>query len=81
MSEDVARAVEELKAQGIAVAIHPSSQHADVYVLTVPDGEKYEFQASGLIELRRSGRLNLEGLQSEHFAKKGTPNFHNPPHT
>ena len=81
MREEVAQAIAELKAQGIAVAVHPSRQRGDVYILTVPDGEKYEFQASGLLELKRSGRLNLEGLQAMHFAKKGNPNFHNPPHT
>ena len=81
MDEEVADAIAELKGQGIAVAVDPSDQNANVYIATVPNGEKYKFQAAGLLDLKRKGKLNLEGLQEKHFAKKETPNFHNPPHT
>ena len=81
MDKEVADAIAELKAQGIAVAVDPSGRHADLYIATVPDGEKYEFAAAGLVDLKSKGRLNLEGLQAMHYAKKEAPNFHNPPNT
>jgi hypothetical protein len=43
MDKEVADAIAELKAQGITVAVDPSGRHADVYIATIPDGEKYEF--------------------------------------
>lgn len=81
MDKEVADAIAELKGQGIAVAVDPSGLHADVYIATVPNGEKYEFLAAGLLDLKTKGKLNLEGLQEAHFAKKEAPNFHNPAHT
>jgi len=81
MEKEVADAIAELKAQGIPVAPDPSGRHADLYIATVPDGEKYQFDAAGLLDLKAKGRLNLEGLQEMHFAKKKAPNFHNPPGT
>ncbi len=81
MDKGVAAAIAELKAQGIPVTVDPSGRHADLYIATAPDGEKYEFDAAGLLDLKAKARLNLEGLQALHFAKKKNPNFHNPPGT
>lgn len=78
MEKEVAGAIAELKAQGIPVAVEPSGRSGDVYIATAPDGEKYKFTAAGLLDLKAKGRLNLEGLQEMHFAKKDVPNFHNP---
>ncbi|HEY5211547.1 MAG TPA: hypothetical protein VIJ38_00835 [Acidobacteriaceae bacterium] len=79
MDKEVADAIAELKAQGIPVTVDPSGRQADLYIATVPDGERYEFNAAGLLDLKAKARLNLEGLQQLHFAKKKIPNFHNPP--
>jgi len=81
MDKEVADAIAELKGQGIAVAVDSSADNADAYIATTPNGEKYEFLAAGLLDLKAKGKLNLEGLQEKHFAKKDAPNFHNPPHT
>jgi hypothetical protein len=81
MDKQVAGAIAELKAQGIPVVVDPSGRHADVYIATAPNGEKYEFTAAGLLDLKAKGKLHLEGLQEAHFAKKKIPNFHNPPGT
>lgn len=81
MEKEVAGAIAELKAQGIPVTVDPSGRHADLYIATAPDGEKYEFNATGLLDLKAIEKLNLEGLQEIHFAKKNVPNFHNPPGT
>jgi hypothetical protein len=81
MDKEVADAIAELKAQGIPVSVGPSGRQADLYIATAPDGEKYEFNAAGLLDLKAKGRLHLEGLQELHFAKKKIPNFHNPPGT
>jgi len=81
MKQELVDAVAELKAQGISVAVDPSGRSSDVYIATAPNGEKYEFLAAGLLDLKAKGKLNLEGLQEKHFAKKKTPNFHNPPGT
>jgi hypothetical protein len=81
MNKEVADAIAELKAQGIPVAVHPSGRQADLYVATAPGGEKYEFDAAGLLDLKAKQRLHLEGLQELHFARKKIPNFHNPPGT
>lgn len=81
MTKEVADAIAELKAQGIPIAVDPSGRQADLYIATAPDGEKYEFMAAGLLDLKAKGKLHLEGLQEAHFAKRETPNFHNPPGT
>jgi hypothetical protein len=81
MEKEVADAVAELKRQGIAVAADSSGDHADTYIATTPNGERYRFRGAGLLDLKAKGKLNLEGLQAKHFAKKEAPNFHNPPHT
>jgi hypothetical protein len=78
MEIEVAEAIAQLKAQGIKVAVDSSGPQADLYIATAPNGEKYEFEAAGLLDLKAKAKLNLEGLQALHFAKKGTPNFHNP---
>jgi hypothetical protein len=75
MKREVAEAIAELKAQGIAVAVDPSGKHADVYIATAPNGEKYEFLAAGLLKLKAEEKLHLEGLQEAHLAKKKTPNL------
>ena len=79
MDKEVADAIAELKAQGIPVTVDPSGRQADDYIATTPNGEKYRFSAAGLLDLKAKARLNLEGLQQLHFAKKKIPNFHNPP--
>jgi hypothetical protein len=79
MDKQVADAIAELKAQGIPVTIDSSGRQADLFIATAPNGEKYEFDAAGLLDLKTKARLNLEGLQELHFAKKKIPNFHNPP--
>jgi hypothetical protein len=81
MNKEVADAIEELKAQGIPVAANPSGRQADVFIATAPNGEKYEFEAAGLLDLKAKAKLHLEGLQELHFAKKNAPNFHNPDRT
>lgn len=81
MDKEVADAIAELKAQGIPVTVDSSGRGADHYIAVVPGGEKYEFEAAGLLDLKAKARLNLEGLQRLHFAKKKIPNFHNPPGT
>ena len=78
MDKQVADAIAELKAQGIPVTVDPSGGKADHYIATTPNGEKYQFEAAGLLDLKAKARLNLEGLQELHFAKKSVPNFHNP---
>jgi len=78
MDKEVADAIAKLKAQGIRVAVGSSGLQADLYIATAPNGEKYEFETAGLLDLKAKAKLNLEGLQELHFAKKGTPNFHNP---
>jgi len=75
MNKEVGDAIAELKAQGIGVAVNPSGSHAEVYVATAPNGEKYEFVAAGLLNLKAKGTLHLEGLQEAHLAKKKTPNL------
>ena len=79
MDKQVADAIAELKAQGIPVTVDPSGRQGDLYIATAPNGEKYEFNAAGLLALKAKARLNLEGLQELHFVKKKIPNFHNPP--
>lgn len=79
MDKEVADAIAELKAQGIPVEADRSGRQGDHFIATVPDGEKYEFEAAGLLDLKAKGRLHLEGLQELHFARKKIPNFHNPP--
>lgn len=81
MDQKVADAIKELKAQGIPVVVDPSGRQADLYIATAPNGEKYEFLAAGLLDLKAKGRLHLEGLQELHLARKATPNFHNPDRT
>jgi hypothetical protein len=81
MDKEVADAIAELKSQGIPVAVDPSGRYGDLYIATAPDGEKYEFDAAGLLDLKAKAKLHLEGLQELHFAKKKIPNFHNPAHT
>lgn len=81
MNKEVADAIAELKAQGIPVAINSSGSRGDRYIATAPNGEKYEFEAAGLLDLKAKERLHLEGLQEVHLAKKKTPNFHNPDRT
>lgn len=78
MDKQVAAAIAELKAQGIPVTVDPSGSQPDLYIATVPNGEKYRLNAAGLLDLKAKARLNLEGLQALHFAKKEIPNFHNP---
>ncbi|MGD0913665.1 MAG: hypothetical protein ABR928_17350 [Terracidiphilus sp.] len=75
MDKEVVDAIAELKAQGIPVTVDPSGRHADVYIATAPNGEKYEFPAAGLLELKAKEKLHLEGLQEAHLAKKKTPNL------
>lgn len=81
MDKEVAEAVAELKAQGIPVEVDPSNKRRDVYIATAPNGEKYEFDASGLLDLKTKEKLHLEGLQELHLANKKAPNFHNPDNT
>ena len=81
MNKEVADAVAELKAQGIPVEVDPPGRQRDLYIATAPNGEKYEFDASGLLDLKAREKLHLEGLQELHLAKKNAPNFHNPDHT
>ena len=78
MDKEVAEAIAELNAQGIPVAVDPSGRQADLYIATAPNGEKYELEAAGLLDLKAKAKLHLEGLQELHFAKTETPNFHNP---
>lgn len=81
MNNQVADAIATLKAQGIQVAVHPSAKQGDLYIATAPNGEKYEFDAAGLLDLKSREKLHLEGLQEMHLAKKKAPNFHNPDRT
>jgi hypothetical protein len=62
MQETLVAAIAALKAQGIRIAVDPSDMGADVYIATVPSGEKYELLASGLIKLEAAGKLNAAGL-------------------
>lgn len=71
----VADAVAELKGQGIPVAGDPTGRRPDLYIATAPNGEKYEFTAAGLLDLKAKEKLHLEGLQEAHLAKKSTPNL------
>jgi hypothetical protein len=73
--KQVAEAIAELKAQGIGVVVDPSGKHADAYIATTPNGEKYELLDAGLLKLKAEERLHLEGLQAAHQAKKDTPNL------
>jgi hypothetical protein len=75
MDKEVAEAITELKSQGIGVAVDPSGKHADHYVATAPNGEKYKFPAAGLLKLKAEEKLHLEGLQEIHLAKKKVPNL------
>jgi len=75
MEKEVAEAIAELKAQGIGVAIDPSGNNAELYIATVPNGEKYRFNAAGLLDLKMKGKLHLEGLQEMHLTTRKTPNL------
>jgi hypothetical protein len=75
MDKEVAEAIAELKAQGIAVAVEPSGSQPDCYIASAPNGEKYRFLAAGLLNLKVKERLHLEGLQEIHLAEKKTPNL------
>ncbi len=75
MKTEVEEAITELKAQGIGVAVDRSGGRADRYVATVPNGEKYEFDAAGILKLKAEQKLHLEGLQEAHLANKKTPNL------
>ena len=75
MEKELAEAIAILEAQGITVAANPTASHADIYVATVPDGEKYEFDSAGLLNLKAEEKLDLEGLQDAHLARKKTPNL------
>jgi hypothetical protein len=78
MDKEVSDAIAELKAQGIPVAVDPSDRPGERFIATAPNGEKYEFESAGLLDLKAKAKLHLEGLQELHFAKKKAPNFHNP---
>ena len=75
MEKAVSEAVDELKAQGILVAVNTGGDPAEAYVATAPNGEKYKFSAAGLLDLKTKGKLHLEGLQEAHLARKATPNL------
>jgi len=47
----VRTAIEHLTENGIRVAVDPSGIHADVYVLTLANGDQYECLAAGLLKL------------------------------
>jgi hypothetical protein len=72
---DLDEAISELKGQGIPVAVDPTGRYSNVYIATAPNGEKYEFDAAGLLDLKVKEKLHLEGLQEAHLAKKKTPNL------
>jgi hypothetical protein len=74
-NQQVSEALATLKAQGIGVAVDPAQSRGDVYVATAPNGEKYCFDSTGLLNLRAGEKLHLEGLQEVHLAKKKTPNL------
>ena len=75
MEKEVEDAIAELKAQGVGVAVNPAGSDDTAYIATAPNGEKYEFAAQGLLNLKAKGKLHLEGLQEAHLAKKKTPNL------
>lgn len=62
MKHEVAEAIATLKAQGVEVAVDPSGAHADVYIATIPNGDKYEFLAAGILKLKADGKLTVAGL-------------------
>jgi len=51
MDMQVKAAVEYIVKKGIKVGVDPSGLHADVYVLTLPNGDQYECLAAGLVKL------------------------------
>lgn len=51
MDQDLKLAVEHLVKNGIRVAVDPSGIHADVYILTLPNGAQYECLAAGVKKL------------------------------
>lgn len=69
MKQEVAEAIATLNAQGVEVAVDPSGVHADVYIATVPNGDKYEFLAAGILKLKAEGKLTVAGL-AESFIKR-----------
>ena len=75
MDQDVTEAIAELQAQGIPVTVDRSGHQGDLFAATAPNGERYEFQADGLLKLKREGKLHLEGLQEMHLAKKELPSL------
>jgi hypothetical protein len=75
MDQEVADAIETLKQQGIVITVDPSGREPGVYVATAPNGEKYEFDSAGLLNLKAKEKLDLEGLQDVHLAKKDTPHL------
>jgi Lar family restriction alleviation protein len=62
MKQEVAEAIAILKAQGVEVAVDPSGAQADVYIATVPNGDKYDFLAAGILKLKAEGKLTVAGL-------------------
>ena len=62
MRESLSAAIAELKAKGFKVEVDPSELGADVYIITMPDGQQFEFLASGLLKLERDGRLDTGGI-------------------
>lgn len=51
MDLQVKAAIEHLQKNGIRVAVDPSGLYADVYMLTLPNGDEYECLAPGLLKL------------------------------
>jgi hypothetical protein len=74
MQKEASEAIAELKAEGLKVAGDPSGR-PDVYIVTTPNGEEYEFLAAALLNLRAKGTLNLAGVEECHLAKKKTPSL------
>jgi hypothetical protein len=78
MDNELTSAIDELKAQGIAIEANGSPAGADTYRATAPNGEKYELRPADLLSLKTRGALDLEGLQEMHLARKETPDLHQP---
>jgi hypothetical protein len=61
MDRELLQAMARLAKQGIRVDVHPNGS-ADVLIAELPNGNRYEVPASGLVKLRNEGKLNAGGI-------------------
>jgi hypothetical protein len=61
---DLSNAIKTLQAQGVRVVADESSIHAKKYLVTLPNGNEYEFFEAALGSLEADGNLSPEGIEA-----------------